>query len=126
MYSVFGPDWLCRVVLVLFIALILFEAGERVDPWLAAESFGLAVTNFMLLMVAFWIGITRPGSPTIDGLQGRYFMLFDLLAAFALLTFGRPPKVPALIKDVTLAIAVAVNVATLVWCAQRTNALQFA
>jgi uncharacterized membrane protein len=116
-YSMYGPDWLCRLMFALIIALILIEGGP-VDLWLSFASFVLAVAYFVLLMIAFWIGFTPPGSPTIDGIQGRYFMLIYLLLAMALLTVRPRLRVPSYLKDGAVCVGLAVHTAILAWSLQ--------
>jgi hypothetical protein len=117
-FSVYGPDWLCRVILAMLLAVTLAEAGRSADLRLAAVSLGLALVYVLLLLAAFWVGFTRPGSPIIDGIQGRYFMLFYLLLAFAAVSLPSPLNAPRALARPILLLGLAVQLAVLVWALQ--------
>jgi uncharacterized membrane protein len=106
-FVVDGGSIYAGAALALVLALTLAEAGKRADRMLVAVSLCLALSYALLLLMAFWIGFTRAGAPLIAGVQGRYFMLFYLLLAFAMLATPMPFRVPSRPRNLLLASGLA-------------------
>lgn len=87
-YSLYVSSTLSWTGLYLLVALGVVEGGDRRDFPLAGVFVGVAGAFAVFLLVAFWIGFTRPGSPRIDGIQGRYFYLVHALSAWTLVALA--------------------------------------
>jgi hypothetical protein len=63
---------LAELAFALILALAICEGASRRDFRFAGTAWLVGLAYAALVLLAFWIGFTRPGSPTIDGIQGRY------------------------------------------------------
>ena len=81
------PDWLC--VLGLWVLCLSWAGTVNVAPYArsAATALLVALLALMAISAALYLSWTPVGKPTIDGLQGRYF-----LPVLPLLGWLRPPK----------------------------------
>lgn len=64
-------------------ALAVADASHKRDLPLAALYIAIAVVFCVAVIVAFWIGFTAPGAPTISGVQGRHLLVPFILFATA-------------------------------------------
>jgi hypothetical protein len=83
-YSHYTPSILDWIGLGLILALIPTSRNPRFDPIGAAYLLLAAFALATLILLALWLGFTRPGSPSILGLQGRYFFPSELMWVLAI------------------------------------------
>ena len=84
-FSFYIPSFFLEITLFMALALCVSEGLPRKDWPVSAAATALAAGFAVLLLAAFWLGYTQPGSPTIDGIQGRYFYVFYMLASIAII-----------------------------------------
>ncbi len=66
------------------LALAVVDTGPRRDGRAALLIAAVALAVWMAIVVAFWIGFTAPGAPTINGVQGRYLLAIWALFGLAI------------------------------------------
>jgi uncharacterized membrane protein len=114
-YVIDGGFRYAGLALVALLAMVFAEAGKRTDRLLVAVSLFLALSYAVVLLLAFWIGFTRAGAPEIAGVQGRYFMLFYLLLALAVLAAPMPLRMPSRLRNLVLAAGLGLHAGGLVF-----------
>gem|GEM_PF-2926315 len=82
-HFIVGGPW-CALALIVLLLLALGQQPRRRDPVAAVWMALLAVANVASIFTAFRVTYTPPGSDTIEGLQGRYFLLPVLMLLVAL------------------------------------------
>lgn len=78
-----GPAWADAAMLAAIVLAIPANPSPRPDKPAAAALAILAIAYALLVIAAFTIGFTPPDGDTVQGVQGRYFLLPFALAALA-------------------------------------------
>jgi len=111
-----STPWIMAALWVLP-ALALCDGARRRDPGIAGVTLLAAPAYVLLVLAAFWVGFTPVGSATVLGVQGRYFLLAQVLVALALAAASGswpPPSVRRGLRLGLFAAALALNGAVLV------------
>ncbi len=105
------------------VALAAVDAAPRREAAAIALLTVIAVGFSFVLLIAFWVGFTAPSSPTIDGIQGRYFVVPWTLALLAL-ALAAPFGARALaLRWPLLAMTLAVHAYVAIWAIARFQTL---
>lgn len=95
-----------------------YRFGRRArDPLVIAGLPLAAVAYVLLLMAAFWVAFTPVGAPVVEGIQGRYFLLPELMALLGVAAAAgawEPAGPRRVLRLALFAAALALNGAVLV------------
>lgn len=97
------------------LALAVAEARRHADRPAAALMAALALLFTFAIFGAFWLAFSPPGSPVIEGVQGRYFQLAFLLAGWAIVCAAPAGVRLGWLRTPAFSVALALHVTALVY-----------